>query len=101
MTVEEPLPDFTSKIVILYLKGTTLQTDGFVLESATFQRYGDRLFIVGRGASIPQYWAANVHVEVEWGSVHGFLIFDTLDDYLQRSSMYQPTLLERIKRFFS
>ena len=100
--MEEAVPDFTNKVVLFYLSyASSLTAEGLVLESATFQRYGDRLFVVGRAAHIPHsMWSAGVRAEVAWDCVSSYLVFDSLDDYINRVSSYKPALLERIRRFF-
>jgi hypothetical protein len=100
--MEATVPDFTNKVIVLYLSTTSdLTADGLVLEAVTFQQYGDRLFIVGRSADIGTgSWSAGVRAEVAWDYVSCYLVFDNLDDYVHRASSYQPTFKERIKRVF-
>ena len=82
------LPDFSGKVVILYLSNSTDER-GIVLQDPVFQIQGDRLFLLGRIAegTSPNDWVAGVYSGVAWECVDQYLVFDSLEDYLARASL--------------
>ena len=84
---KDNLPDFGGKVIVLYLSHAAPPIqNGTVLEYASFQEYGGRLFVVGRVPSIDEEgeWVANLQSGVAWDSVNHYLIFDSREDYINR-----------------
>jgi len=85
--VEEILPDFSGKVVVLYMTNDTdPQQSGSTMIDPEFEEQGGKLFLRG---SIPEGvtdsdWAAGVEMAVAWEHVIEYLVFDSLDDYFDR-----------------
>ncbi len=85
--VEEILPDFSGKVVVLYLSNDTdPQQSGSTMLDGKFQRQGEKLFLCGM---IPEGvtdsdWAAGVQMAVAWDRVVEYLVFESMDDYFDR-----------------
>jgi hypothetical protein len=98
--VVENLPDFAGKLVVLYVSHPPRAIqDGIVMEYASFQSQGDRLFVVGRVPELygrEDEWASNLQAGVAWDTVCHYLIFKSREEYLARVGTGQPTLLQRI-----
>lgn len=99
MMQDENLPDFRGKLVVLYLSDAPRSIqDGVVLEFATFQRYGERLFVVGRVPEIEDEsldWIANLQGGAAWDSVSFYLLFNSREEYLNRFSKTRPPFWRR------
>ena len=78
-------PDFSGKIVLLYLENRASE-DSVVLENAAFQIQGDKIFLVGRIAegTTPNDWASGVDTAVSCDSIEQYLVFDSLQEYMDR-----------------
>lgn len=96
----ENLPDFRGKLVVLYLSNSPQAIqDGVVLEYASFVRYGDRLFVVGRVPEIEDgslEWIANLQGGAAWDTVSFYLVFNSREDYLNRMSKIKTPFWQRI-----
>lgn len=81
-------PDFLNKLVSLYLTNAT-EERGVVLDNPTFELQGGRLFLIGNIAegTTENDWAAGIPSAVAWDRVEQYLIFDSLEDYLFRTSL--------------
>lgn len=93
------LPDFSGKLVILYLANAAPSIqEGTLLEYASFKEFGERLFIVGRVPSVDEdgQWVANLKSGVAWDSVNHYLIFDSREDYINRVSKAKIPFFQRI-----
>lgn len=79
MINEEDLPDFTGKVVAVYLANASRGIqDGVILEYATFKNLGGRLFLVGRAPELEgMEWVSHLHGAIAWDSVQHYLIFDS------------------------
>jgi hypothetical protein len=81
------LPDFSQKLVLIYLMGRS-PDDGVLLENARFEIQGGRPFLVGdfaEGGSAND-WVAGVHTALAWDSVQQYFVFDSMEDYMARAS---------------
>lgn len=93
------MPDFTGKLVSLYVRHPppALQ-EAFLLEYATFREIGGHLYLHGR---IPEYtgvgWVSRLQYGVRWDEVITYFIFDSVEDYDARVRSYRPTLMERLR----
>jgi len=78
-------PDFSDKILLIYL-GNRNSEESVVLENAAFQVQGDKIFMVGRIAegTTPNDWASGVITAVAWDSIEQYLVFDSLQEYMDR-----------------
>lgn len=84
----QPLPDFTGKVVVLYLENRTYE-HVVVLDSPEFTMQGGRLFLTGEipeGVS-PNDWASRISSNVAWDRIEEYLVFASLDDYLSRAAV--------------
>jgi hypothetical protein len=82
------LPDFTGKVVSVSIAG---EDDGRCLERPNWQVQGGRLFLVGsvpRGGSTND-WCAGVHSAVAWDQVSDYLVFDSVEHYIERLKVYE------------
>lgn len=82
------LPDLSRKIVVLYLSNRTYE-HVVVMADPEFEIQGERLFLCGSipdGVS-PNDWAVGVRTHVAWAQVEEYLVFDSLEDYLNRAAM--------------
>lgn len=100
---EPELPDFAGKLLVLYLSNPPRRMEaGVLLEFATFKRYGDRLFLVGR---VPERgdsgWASRLPSAVAWDSVVHYLVFDTREDYERRTARAQRTIRRRFMKWLA
>ncbi len=85
--MEDTLPDLSGRIVVLYLHGRR-DPDGSVLQDASFQRQGGRLFLVGKipeGVSAND-WVQGIESAVAWDRVEEYLVFGSLEDYRARAA---------------
>ena len=82
-----PFPDFSDKIVLIYLMGRS-PDDGVLLERAVFEVHGGRAFLTGEfaeGASAND-WVAGVRTALAWDTVQQYFMFDSMEDYMARAS---------------
>lgn len=82
-----PFPDFSDKIVLIYLMGRS-PDDGVLLERAVFEVQGGRVFLIGdfaEGASAND-WVAGVRTALAWDSVQQYFTFTSMEDYMARAS---------------
>ena len=80
-------PDFSSKIILVYLMGRP-PDDGVLLQHASFEIQGGRAFVVGEfaeGASAND-WVAGVSTALAWDTVQQYFVFDSMEDYMARAS---------------
>jgi hypothetical protein len=80
-------PDFSNKIVLVYLMGRPAD-DGVLLQHAVFEIQGGRPFIIGdfaEGASAND-WVAGVRTALAWDTVQQYFMFDSMEDYMARAS---------------
>ncbi len=85
-TDEERLPDFSDKVVLLYVAGAPAAIqNGVVLEYAEFRRCGGRLVVVGRQPHlVGSEWTANLESGVAWDQVVHWVVFPTREAFLAR-----------------
>lgn len=78
-------PDLTQKIVLVYLSNRSSE-DSVVIENPIFQVQGDKIFLVGRIAegTTPNDWASGVATAICWESIEQYMVFDSLQDYMDR-----------------
>jgi hypothetical protein len=96
--LEDRLPDFSGKIVVLYLRGASRPIqDGVVVEFPTFERFGGRLFLLGR---VPDFvgsdWVSHLQHGLAWDDVISYLIFDSREQYVQRMRRSKRSLWRKI-----
>ena len=98
MTDTASLPDWSGKLVLLYLSGAPHGVEaGVVFEYPEFRLLGSRLFLLGRIPEVHgQQWVAKLQLGVAWDSVVSYLVFDSRDDYQQRMSSAKPTGFRRL-----
>jgi hypothetical protein len=80
-------PDFSNKIILVYLMGRP-PDDGVLLQHAVFEIQGGRPFIIGEfaeGASAND-WVAGVCTALAWDTVQQYFVFDSMEDYMARAS---------------
>lgn len=92
------LPDFTGKLVVLYVTSPPAGMDaGVILEYPEFRRFGERLFVVGRvPEKIDSAWASRPQSAVAWNSIVHYLIFDSREDCERRVASAKPGLVKRL-----
>lgn len=102
------LPDFTGKVVTFYINHAPhWAVEGLVLESPSFVRQGERLFLVGRTVEDTkdedeQNWSANLDAGVAWDSVFYFLVIGTREDWDMRRRQYQePVQKQFVSSFYN
>ena len=97
----ESLPDFSGKVVVLYLSGEVSST-GVILEYATFKCLGGRLFVEGRHPEIRfQEWTSHLESGVAWDDVTNYLVFDSREDCESRLTSQLPgSVLSRVWAWF-
>lgn len=86
--MEKKLPDFSTKIVVFYLRNSPdAIKNGIVLESVSYQQYGDRVFLKGIIPLIsgqPEEWSSNLEAELDWDDVLHFIVFESREEYERR-----------------
>lgn len=93
------LPDFTGKIVVLYLAHPPDGLrDGAVLEYATFRDSGGRLFVEGRLPALDEQndWVSNLKGGFAWDDVVHYIVFDSREDYLARAGAPRISWMQRL-----
>jgi hypothetical protein len=85
-TDEERLPDFSGKVVVLYVAGAPAAIQsGVVLEYAEFRRCGGRLVVLGRQPHFAgSEWTSNMESGVAWDQVIHWVVFPTREAFLAR-----------------
>ena len=80
-------PDFTAKVILIYLVDRS-PDESIVLQKASFEIQGGRIFLVGEFAdgTTPNDWAAGVPTCVSWRRVEQYLVFDSLQGYFSRAA---------------
>jgi hypothetical protein len=85
--MKNALPDFTEKVVVLSFP----TTDGSrALAHPRWEKQGGRLFLIGAvpvGGSRND-WLKGGEAAVAWEMVSDYLVFDSLEDYHKRRSIY-------------
>lgn len=85
--MKSKLPDFTKKVVVL----SWMTTDGSrSLAHPRWEMQGGRLFLIGAvptGGSRND-WLKGGEAAVAWEMVSDYLVFDSLEDYQKRRSIY-------------
>jgi len=78
-------PDLSGKTVLIYL-GNRTSEESVVLEDVSFQIQGDKIVMVGRIAegTTPNDWASGITTAVSWDGIEQYLVFDSLQEYLDR-----------------
>ncbi|MGD9330129.1 MAG: hypothetical protein PVJ53_02390 [Desulfobacterales bacterium] len=87
MAIMMQFPDFSDKIVLVYLMGRP-PDDGVLLQQAVFEMQAGRPFIIGEfaeGASAND-WVAGVRTALAWDTVQQYFVFDSMEDYMARAS---------------
>ena len=96
----ENLPDFSGKLVVLYLSDAPRAIqDGVVLEYASFKQFGNKLFVVGRVPEIEDEsldWIANLQGGAAWDAVSYYIVFNSRKDYLNRIHKVKTPFWQRI-----
>ena len=82
------LPDFSSKVLSVFIAG---EDDGRCLERPKWATQGGRLFLVGavpRGGSAND-WCEGIPSAVAWDQITDYLVFDSVEQYLERLKVYE------------
>ena len=82
------LPDFTNKVVSVSIPG---EEDARCVEHPRWERQGGKLFLVGmvpHGCSTND-WCGGIASAVAWEAVTDYLIFDSVEQYLERLRVYE------------
>lgn len=84
--MEMATPDFSNKIVLLYLENRDHET---TIEAPVFEVHSGRLFLVGRvpNGGSQNDWLAGLEVFIAWDQVQEVVVFDSLEDYYARVAM--------------
>ena len=92
------LPDFTGKVVILYLRSAPRPIqDGVVLEFPKFEMRNGRLFLAGRiPGSKGEEWIANCLTAVSWDDVIQYVEYRSMDDFKKKMSETKSTIRQKI-----
>jgi len=91
--MKETEPDFAGKVLALT---TGSGGEGLVLASPWFERQCGRVFLVGTVPLQPGNWTSGSPGAVAWDAVLEYLVFDTVDEYLERAAKHRPLLRERL-----
>lgn len=85
---ETSLPTFDGDIVIVYLADAPSALDnGVIIEKPTFQTINGTLYLQGTYPDLrDNNWAAGAKAGILWSSVIHWISFDTITDYLERST---------------
>ena len=88
--MEDSLPDFGGKTLLLFLDSPTdspLDRGYEYMVSPYFQRQGDRLFLVGRHPD-----AGSLTIGVPWSTVRRYVVASSLNDFrrLHRGTRTEP-----------
>ena len=78
--MNENLPDFGQKIVLVYFDSGVPNNYG-VIENGKFEMQGGNLFLVGRGPRSKMGWGAGVLQGIAWNKVQSYYVFDTVNDF--------------------
>ena len=96
----ENLPDFRGKLVVFYTRNAPRGIqDGILLEFISFSTYGDKLFLRGRVPSTDsrgQDWVSNLQAGICWEDVTHFIVFDSREDYLERTQMPKTPFFRKL-----
>ena len=95
---ELELPDFRGKVVVLYVSNAPVGVNGgVVLEYAEPRVVGGRVFVQGRVPEIDgAEWVSHLPAAVAWDAVIHYVIFDSVDDYAQRTAQAMPGFWARL-----
>lgn len=85
--MDEKFPDFSGKSVIFYVKSVPDAmgwiSEGLVLESPVFQKFGNRIFVTGTTPEAfeneDDKWAAEREAGLDWDSVLYYLAMPSED----------------------
>jgi hypothetical protein len=94
--LDDSLPDFSGKVVVLYLGGAPPSVaSGVVMEYAEFRRLGGAVFLVGRGpAWLGPEW--NIPSGVAWSAVVNYLVFPSRAEFDRRMAQGSRSLLSKL-----
>ena len=82
----DKLPDFKNKTVLFRMINVEIDT---TIENPMFEMLSGRLFVTGRmtEGSSQNDWLAGLVTSLAWDCVQGYVVFDSLEDYLARASL--------------
>jgi hypothetical protein len=103
MTSEDQLPDFTGKILLVYLDGAnaTPNAVSHLISNPTFKMQGDRLFLVGTIATADKQGWEGVKTGIAWDSIEKYVVLESLEDFQRRSGILQATQTPAKRGWFS
>jgi len=87
--MNEQLPDFTDKSVVFYITAPPGApdwfSDGLVLESPSFQKQNNRIFVIGQTPqetenAVESDWAADREAAIAWDAVYYYVVLPS-DEY--------------------
>lgn len=87
MMKEDNLPDFTDKVLSVYINGPS-ESKGIAYPR--FQEQGGRLFLVGvvpETSSLAD-WVKGHTCAIAWDSITDYLVFDSEEQYVERVAIY-------------
>ena len=81
------LPDLSGKVVLVYHAGIRDPNICSAVVEPHFERQGGRLFLCGESApgETPNDWIAGCKLCLAWESIEGYVVFQSLEDYVRRS----------------
>ena len=84
--MNDTLPDFRGKIVLVYHIGSRDPQISSVIESPVFDHQGDRLFLCGRvvEGDTPNDWILGCRICLAWDTVETYIVFNSPEDYRSR-----------------
>lgn len=86
-------PNFNGKVLALTVGS---DGEGLILASPTFEQQCGRVFLVGAVPPAVGVWAGGSRGAVAWDAVTDYLVFDSIDEYLNRAARHRPSLRERL-----
>ena len=86
--VDDKLPDLRGKVIAVYFMSKPDMREGAIIEDATFERQGGRLFLVGRvPAGInPGDWNAGLMTYIAWDCVAEYTVLASSEEFRQRTA---------------
>ena len=94
------LPDFSGKLVLFYTANAPRAIqDGVLMEFISYKAYEGRLFLTGRIPTLDENgtdWVSNLQAAISWDEVVHYIVFDSREDYLSRTSGAKLPFLRRL-----
>jgi len=78
--MQDTLPDFTNKIVLVYFDSGAPNNYSAV-ENGGFEMQGGNLFLVGRGPRSKLGWGPGILEGLAWSKVQSCYVFENVDEF--------------------